>query len=107
MAALRQYEVTQPATSGELRQRIGAAIGAGAARHTVEVSMKEIGVDIPAANARTDLSFRVKQFGVPENREEIVRALEVDDTGETLGAVDLRLSTADEMPATLTLTTDD
>lgn len=107
MAAIRQYEVTAPATSGELRQQIGAAIGAGAARHTVEISMREIGVDIPSAEPRTELSFRVKQFGVPENRDEIVRALEVDGDGETLGSVDLRLSTADEMPATLTLTTDD
>jgi hypothetical protein len=108
MAAIRLYEVTTPATSGELRQKIGAAIGAGAAKHTVEVSLNEVGVDIPAADARTGLTFRVKQFGAPEDRDEIVRAVEIGPDGEASGhTVDLRLSTADEMPATLTLTTDD
>lgn len=100
--SIRRYEVTAPATTAELRQVIGAAIGAGAANTTIELGIREIDVDIPQADAPSRVEFRMQGMRTPSDRETAVIG-EVND-GES--SVHLSLPLEGETPATLTIASD-
>ncbi len=98
---IRRYEVTSPATSSELRQQVASHIGQSAVSTSIHVGVQETGVDIPAANARTELDFGIAGTRLRDG------GLSVLGEASDGGTVHLDISPDGELPATLTIVTAD
>lgn len=96
---IRRYEVTNPARSAELREEVGKRLGTSVASLSLHVDVREVGVDIPAADDRSSIDFNI---AAARPREGGLNVIGSDLEGAT---VHLSISPDDEAPAELTITT--
>jgi len=95
---IRRYEVTQPPTSGEVREHILHALGAGT-NAFVHIRATGDGMShLPRQDDERDLEFHIANVGFPEKGG--MRAI-----GHTSEGATVTMSVADvpEVPATLSL----
>jgi hypothetical protein len=99
---IRSYNIIQPATSAELRLDVADRIGRSATGNSITVGVAETGVEIPAAEPLSSLSFTVAATRSRDGGLTVI-----GDASHLEGTVNITISADDEAPATMTVVTPD